>query len=107
MHIMNLLRHAMAKTMSEGIVNCLIVTDSPEANIQLTRIHEHIFSRTSYNILEYLRSCANLRRCYGCFCLAETDVHRRRGAMLTSHVAFLSLRTHAGTHGHALPRRQR
>lgn len=45
MHVMNLLRHAMAKTMAEGIVNCLIVTDSPEANIQLTRIHEHIFSR--------------------------------------------------------------
>ena len=47
MHVMHLLRHAMAKTISEGIINCLIVTDSPEANIQLTRIHEHIFTRTS------------------------------------------------------------
>ncbi|EKM58521.1 uncharacterized protein PHACADRAFT_252924 [Phanerochaete carnosa HHB-10118-sp] len=45
MHVMHLLRHAMAKTISEGIINCLIVTDSPEANIQLTRIHEHIFTR--------------------------------------------------------------
>ncbi|KIP10494.1 hypothetical protein PHLGIDRAFT_33869 [Phlebiopsis gigantea 11061_1 CR5-6] len=45
MHVMHLLRHAMAKTIMEGIINCLIVTDSPEANIQLTRIHEHIFSR--------------------------------------------------------------
>ena len=47
MHVMHLLRHAMAKTIMDGIVNCLIVTDSPEANIQLTRIHEHIFSRAS------------------------------------------------------------
>ena len=45
MLVQNLLRHAMAETISEGIINCLIVTDSPEANIQLTRIHEHIFSR--------------------------------------------------------------
>ncbi|KAI0707229.1 hypothetical protein C8Q76DRAFT_770904 [Earliella scabrosa] len=43
--IQSLLRHAVSMTISEGIVNCLIVTDSPEANIQLTRIHEHIFSR--------------------------------------------------------------
>ncbi|KAI0696314.1 hypothetical protein C8T65DRAFT_664002 [Cerioporus squamosus] len=43
--IQSLLRHAVSKTIAEGIINCLIVTDSPEANIQLTRIHEHIFSR--------------------------------------------------------------
>ncbi|KAG8864792.1 hypothetical protein FRB96_003378 [Tulasnella sp. 330] len=41
----NLLRHAMSEAISEGIVNNLIVTNSPEANIQLTRIHEHIFAR--------------------------------------------------------------
>ncbi|CAL1717115.1 unnamed protein product [Somion occarium] len=45
MQVQNLLRHAMSQTISEGITNCLIVTDSPEANIQLTRIHEHIFTR--------------------------------------------------------------
>ncbi|KAI0684592.1 hypothetical protein BC835DRAFT_1292792 [Cytidiella melzeri] len=45
MQTLNLLRHALAKTICEGIVNCLIVTDNAEANIQLTRIHEHIFSR--------------------------------------------------------------
>ncbi|KAI0077071.1 hypothetical protein K474DRAFT_1772052 [Panus rudis PR-1116 ss-1] len=45
MQVQNLLRHAMSQAISEGIINCLIVTDSPEANIQLTRIHEHIFSR--------------------------------------------------------------
>jgi len=35
----------MAETISEGVINCLIVTNSTEANIQLTRIHEHIFAR--------------------------------------------------------------
>ncbi|OSC99854.1 hypothetical protein PYCCODRAFT_1394283 [Trametes coccinea BRFM310] len=43
--VQSLLRHAVSKTIAEGIINCLIITDSPEANIQLTRIHEHIFSR--------------------------------------------------------------
>ena len=45
MLVQNLLRHAMAETVSEGIINCLIVTSSSEANYQLTRIHEHIFAR--------------------------------------------------------------
>ncbi|KAI0636056.1 hypothetical protein C8Q77DRAFT_1170605 [Trametes polyzona] len=45
MQVQSLLRHAVSKTIAEGIINCLIITDSPEANIQLTRIHEHIFSR--------------------------------------------------------------
>lgn len=34
---------------SEGIINCLIVTNSPEANDQLTRIHEHIFARELFS----------------------------------------------------------
>ncbi|GJE94590.1 hypothetical protein PsYK624_107600 [Phanerochaete sordida] len=45
MHVMHLLRHAMAKTITDGTINCLVVTDSPEANIQLARIHDHIFTR--------------------------------------------------------------
>ncbi|KAL0954345.1 hypothetical protein HGRIS_003339 [Hohenbuehelia grisea] len=45
MQVQNLLRHAMSETISEGIVNCLIVTNSSDANVQLTRIHEHLFSR--------------------------------------------------------------
>lgn len=45
MIIQNLLRHAMAETISEGFVNSLIVTSSSEANDQLTRIHEHLFAR--------------------------------------------------------------
>jgi hypothetical protein len=40
-----LLRHMMAETVSEGIINCLIVTNSKVANVQLTRIHEHLFAR--------------------------------------------------------------
>lgn len=51
MEVQNLLRHALSKAISEGVVNCLIVTDSSEANVQLTRIHEHIFARTcSYQV---------------------------------------------------------
>lgn len=45
MQVQCLLRHAMSETISEGFINCLIVTNSPEANVQLTRIHEHIFAR--------------------------------------------------------------
>jgi len=45
MQVQNLLRHSMSQTISESIINCLIITDSAEANIQITRIHEHIFAR--------------------------------------------------------------
>jgi len=45
MQVQSYLRHAMTETISEGIINCLIVTNSSDANIQLTRIHEHIFAR--------------------------------------------------------------
>ncbi|KAL0579585.1 hypothetical protein V5O48_002423 [Marasmius crinis-equi] len=45
MQVQVLLRHALSETISEGIINNLIVTNSPEANVQLTRIHEHIFAR--------------------------------------------------------------
>lgn len=39
------LRHAVSEAITDGVINCLIVTNSTEANIQLTRIHEHLFSR--------------------------------------------------------------
>lgn len=29
----------------EGIINCLIITNSKEANVQLTRIHDQLFAR--------------------------------------------------------------
>lgn len=45
MQVQNLLRHAMAEVIGNEIVNILIVTNSPEANVQLTRIHEHLFAR--------------------------------------------------------------
>jgi len=46
MQVQNYLRHAISEAISEGIINCLIVTNSQEANVQLTRIHEHLFART-------------------------------------------------------------
>ena len=51
--VQSYLCHAMAETILEGIINCLIVTNSTEANIQLTRIHEHIFARTSLAMSVY------------------------------------------------------
>ncbi|KAH7102814.1 hypothetical protein BKA62DRAFT_749383 [Auriculariales sp. MPI-PUGE-AT-0066] len=41
----NLLRHAMAESLSEGVLNCFLVTNSAEANVQLSRLHEHLFAR--------------------------------------------------------------
>ncbi|KAI0034731.1 hypothetical protein K488DRAFT_39053, partial [Vararia minispora EC-137] len=45
MIVQSLLRHALAETVCEDVINCLVVTSSTEANIQLARIHEHIFAR--------------------------------------------------------------
>jgi hypothetical protein len=43
--VQNLLRHALSETICEGVINCLMITNSSEANIQLSRIHEHILAR--------------------------------------------------------------
>jgi hypothetical protein len=43
--VQNILRHAMSEVIGNEIVNNLVVTNSPEANVQLTRIHEHLFAR--------------------------------------------------------------
>ncbi|KAF8628025.1 hypothetical protein AX15_004142 [Amanita polypyramis BW_CC] len=45
LQVSSYLRHAMSEAITDGVINCLIVTNSTEANIQLTRIHEHLFSR--------------------------------------------------------------
>ncbi|KAG2348027.1 hypothetical protein BDR05DRAFT_875197 [Suillus weaverae] len=45
MQVQNILRHAMSEVIGSEIVNNLVVTNSPEANVQLTRIHEHLFAR--------------------------------------------------------------
>lgn len=58
MQLQSYLRHAMAETISEGIINCLIVTNSTEANIQLTRIHEHIFARQLCDAFEVYKLIA-------------------------------------------------
>lgn len=46
-----LLRHALAKVISEGIINSLIVSNSIEANFQLTRVHERLLTRRCFSIL--------------------------------------------------------
>jgi hypothetical protein len=51
MMVQSLLRHAMAEAISEGFINCLIVTSVADANIQLSRIHEHIFARKCFVML--------------------------------------------------------
>ncbi|KAH7913533.1 hypothetical protein BJ138DRAFT_1058888 [Hygrophoropsis aurantiaca] len=45
MQVQNVLRHALSETISSDIINCLIVTNSMDANVQLTRVHEHLFAR--------------------------------------------------------------
>jgi hypothetical protein len=46
-----LLRHALAEVISEGIINSLIVSNSVEANFELTRVHERLLTRTCFFIL--------------------------------------------------------
>ncbi|KAI9573031.1 hypothetical protein HD554DRAFT_2276092 [Boletus coccyginus] len=43
--VQNILRHALCEVISSEIINVLMVTNSADANVQLTRIHEHLFSR--------------------------------------------------------------
>lgn len=43
--VQSLMRHVMSQMLSEGIVNQLLVTNSEEANSQLTRLHEQLFDR--------------------------------------------------------------
>ena len=45
MLVQSLLRHAMAEAISEGFINCLIVTSLADANKELTRTHERLFAR--------------------------------------------------------------
>ncbi|KAG8221474.1 hypothetical protein J3R82DRAFT_1687 [Butyriboletus roseoflavus] len=45
--LQNILRHALTEVISTEIINVLMVTNSEEANVQLTRIHEHLFARSS------------------------------------------------------------
>ncbi len=43
--VQSLLRHVMSHLLAEGIVNELLVTNSEEANRELTKLHEHLFER--------------------------------------------------------------
>ena len=75
MMVQSLMRHAMAECISDGIINCLIVTSSAEANVQLTRIHEHLFARKCLiivlikilgleSLLRFLSRCPRCPRCF-------------------------------------------
>ncbi|GAA5992942.1 hypothetical protein JCM10908_000759 [Rhodotorula pacifica] len=43
--VQSLLRHVMSQLLCEGIVNKLLVTNSEEANQELTKLHEQLFHR--------------------------------------------------------------
>ncbi|GAA5914407.1 uncharacterized protein JCM6883_003178 [Sporobolomyces salmoneus] len=43
--VQSLLRHVMSQLLCEGIVNRLLVTNSEEANEELTKLHEQLFHR--------------------------------------------------------------
>lgn len=43
--VQSLLRHTMSLMLSDGIVNQLLVTNSAEANQELTKLHEQLFNR--------------------------------------------------------------
>ena len=51
MTVQYLLQHAMGQVISEGIVNSLIVSNSAEENLVLTRVHERLLSRTFHPYL--------------------------------------------------------
>lgn len=99
MQVQSLLRHAISETISEGIINCLMVsrssqhiaialtsiqvTNSSEANIQLTRIHEQIFAREYRTMLVFCRTNALDRGWYRRMCVAAADVLRSRRDLCT------------------------
>lgn len=41
--VQSLLRHIFAEILADGIINQLLITDSEEANTELTKIHELLF----------------------------------------------------------------
>lgn len=45
--VQSLLRHVMSSMLADGIVNQLLVTNSNEANMELTKLHEQLFNRES------------------------------------------------------------
>lgn len=45
MLVQSLLRHLLSQILSDGIINELLITNSEEANIELTKVHEVLFDR--------------------------------------------------------------
>ena len=51
MVVQSLLQHAISEVISEGIINSLVVSNSSEANSELTHMHERLLARTFLPIL--------------------------------------------------------
>ena len=45
--VQSLLRHVMSEILAEAIINRLLITDSEQTNLELTKIHTILFDRTS------------------------------------------------------------
>lgn len=50
----SLARNAISQVLAEGIINRLLVTDSEEANLELTKLHEELFNRASPTLAVYI-----------------------------------------------------
>ena len=48
--VQSLLRHVMSQMLADGIVNELLVTNSEDANRELTKLHDQLFNRASLAI---------------------------------------------------------
>ena len=47
--VQSLLRHVMSEILAEAIINRLLITDSEQTNLELTKIHTILFDRTSHS----------------------------------------------------------
>jgi len=80
--VQNLLRHILSDAIAEGIINCLIVTNSTEANVHLTRIHDQLFSR------DPLVACVWRRQTFSA--AVESFTPEMGQTILTEHLHALS-----------------
>lgn len=108
MVVQSLLRHALSETISEGIINCLIVTNSAEANVQLTRIHEHIFARESTSMVSLILLLNAFHRGPNCcVCMAPTDIFRCGRVLHTRNVSKYPHRAATEPNGNPQGRKSR
>lgn len=56
--VQSLLRHVMSEILAEAIINRLLITDSEQTNLELTKIHTILFDRQSSHPLPTIDSTA-------------------------------------------------